>query len=485
MRTNGVYLFFGGLVFILCPSAFGNKGYPHCTYLKGNTVSTHYGGRCFCYCSGTGIKLADLWSTFQVSVASRDDAFILYPLERENCHNPDNVYQLAKCAMENYWPFGTQRGKTLDIPLVDEDVCFMVQSPTSSSEYTVQVTSKRLNKRCFGLFVSGVVLFFLAGVVCRSSLFYYTSGVSLGIVSIFLLLLLLLKSFVPKKVQFLMLFGTSLSYLGVQKAMLEWNEILREYWREVLGYLLISGVVSFAACYKHGPITCQRTLTLMTWCIRAVAVVMLYCGITYPLAAHTLLGLLLVLRFLSCVVVLLCGICRRTWLLLCSFARLFQRRRPKTRLLTEEEYREQGEVYTKFSLEELREYCKTPGFPAWDTVLKLNSPQRFAEFLRGASHVNPTEMQTHEMHYGLGGAYYEDLLFRSDHERHSQQTGDGDISDDELETCSQGAQSTPNSVPPLLPPSSAPTYNAPLCPYPPLPYTPQYEPPIMEDPDLF
>lgn len=53
------------------------------------------------------------------------------------------------------------------------------------------------------------------------------------------------------------------------------------------------------------------------------------------------------------------------------------RGRPQARLLTEEEYREQGERQTRASLEELRQYCSKPGFPAWDTVLRLRYPQRY------------------------------------------------------------------------------------------------------------
>lgn len=46
------------------------------------------------------------------------------------------------------------------------------------------------------------------------------------------------------------------------------------------------------------------------------------------------------------------------------------------RLLTEEEYRLQGEVETRKALEELRSYCRSPDFSAWTVVSRIQSPKR-------------------------------------------------------------------------------------------------------------
>lgn len=46
------------------------------------------------------------------------------------------------------------------------------------------------------------------------------------------------------------------------------------------------------------------------------------------------------------------------------------------RLLTEEEYRIQGEVETRKALEKLREYCNSPDCSAWKTVSRIQSPKR-------------------------------------------------------------------------------------------------------------
>ncbi|KFQ60714.1 Transmembrane protein 194A, partial [Pelecanus crispus] len=85
------------------------------------------------------------------------------------------------------------------------------------------------------------------------------------------------------------------------------------------------------------------------------------------------------------------------------------------RLLTEEEYRVQGEVETRKALEELRNYCRSPDFSPWTMVSRMQSPKRFAEFVGGACHITPNEVSVHEQEYGLG-CIFEDQLFEEEEE---------------------------------------------------------------------
>ena len=50
---------------------------------------------------------------------------------------------------------------------------------------------------------------------------------------------------------------------------------------------------------------------------------------------------------------------------------------PKTKLLTDDEYHEQGVRETAKALQELRGYCSSPDCNAWKTVLKLKEPVRY------------------------------------------------------------------------------------------------------------
>lgn len=63
-------------------------------------------------------------------------------------------------------------------------------------------------------------------------------------------------------------------------------------------YVLISGLFSFAVCYKHGPITNKHTLNFMTWCMQVVGMVLVYYGITFPPACYVLIMFLLCWKIL-------------------------------------------------------------------------------------------------------------------------------------------------------------------------------------------
>ncbi|NWQ69464.1 NEMP1 protein, partial [Neopipo cinnamomea] len=86
------------------------------------------------------------------------------------------------------------------------------------------------------------------------------------------------------------------------------------------------------------------------------------------------------------------------------------------RLLTEEEYRLQGEVETRRALEELRSFCQSPDFSAWTAVSRIQSPKRFAEFVGGASHVTPTEVYVHEREFGLESFFTDEQPFEEEDE---------------------------------------------------------------------
>lgn len=78
----------------------------------------------------------------QVNATSKEDVFITFPMETRNCHHPDDFLTVINCFVEHYWPSTIQREKSLDIPLVDEDVCFMTKSPKSNTQYTLHVSNK-------------------------------------------------------------------------------------------------------------------------------------------------------------------------------------------------------------------------------------------------------------------------------------------------------------------------------------------------------
>lgn len=50
---------------------------------------------------------------------------------------------------------------------------------------------------------------------------------------------------------------------------------------------------------------------------------------------------------------------------------------PKRRLLTMEEYNKEAQDFTAKQLEDLKEYCTSPGCNAWKLIRRLNRPDRY------------------------------------------------------------------------------------------------------------
>ena len=86
----------------------------------------------------------------------------------------------------------------------------------------------------------------------------------------------------------------------------------------------------------------------------------------------------------------------------------YRRRRfpPKRRLLTMDEYHTQGEVETRKALDELRQYCQSPGCDAWKTVSRLQSPHRYVVIKRPHTHHVSKSFISHTNHRHQVIVYY-------------------------------------------------------------------------------
>ncbi|XP_058888153.1 nuclear envelope integral membrane protein 2 isoform X1 [Acipenser ruthenus] len=410
----------GVCLFLFVQTAWSNT-FKECIEVIDNLEISQYQEHCFCYSLNTTVGWKDIWSTFQVNVQSQDDVHIVFPVEDNNCKEPETFIHFIQCVLRFYWPFPKASNEpSLTIAHTDEEVCFGIKSTKPSVKYSVHVTRKKHDLYRLSLFVIGILLLFSARRLCRNTVFYYTVGISLGILSIFILTLFVLRRFTPKKKTFLfMLSGCSyLSYMAVQQVVNHWDEIRTDYWRYAVGYLLFSGFLSFAVCYKHGPITNKQSLNLLTWTLQIIALLLMYLGITYPPAAYAVISILVASKALAFSGVLICRIIRGIFQIL---KKSFKAKELEIRLLSEEEYRKQGDTETRASLQELRENCLSPEFPAWEAVSRLRSPKRLAEFIRGGSHVTDEEILEHDKQYCLGGTYFEDWIFSSRDEEQGDQ----------------------------------------------------------------
>lgn len=161
--------------------------------------------------------------------------------------------------------------------------------------------------------------------------------------------------------------------------------------------------MSFAVCYKYGPLESERSINLLTWTLQLTGLCFMYSGIQIP---HVALAVIII------------ALCTKNleypfrWLYITyrKMCKATEKTAPP-RLLTEEEYRIQGEVETQKALEELRKYCNSPDCSAWKTVSRIQSPKRFADFVEGSFHLTPNEVSVHEQEYGLGSIIAQDEIY--------------------------------------------------------------------------
>ncbi|KAG2459036.1 nuclear envelope integral membrane protein 2 [Polypterus senegalus] len=404
------------------------SGYPvtGCTDLRVNKPVAESGEKCFCLDSAPP-GWADLWSTFQVTAQSNEDdnLKILLPVEDADCRYPETFAVFVQCIRWHYLP-PPRPNHTVSrsVAFIDEPACFKVLPFKLRSSYTVLIHGRKLDVSHFATFAAGVFLLFRAGDLCRSAALCYLTGICLGVLSPAAFLLLVFRSRIPARglLVLLLFLSSCASYLVVQQIVSRWDAIQTTYRKYMTVYLLCSGLLSLAVCYARGPISSPQVLNGLTWALRSVAVALLYCGFTHPTAGNAIV--------LSALVIAVLPLACRTFK-----SALTQRKPSKAhfRFLSEEEYREQGVAETRAALQGLREHSRSPPFPMWEVVHRLQSPKRFAAFVRGAPHVTPEERQAYDQHYGAGGAYYEPLIPRSENGMTSAalQGGRGDEDDDD------------------------------------------------------
>lgn len=105
------------------------------------------------------------------------------------------------------------------------------------------------------------------------------------------------------------------------------------------------------------------------WTLRVLSLVLVYAGVAVPQFAYTVM------------VLLLCS--QSLYYLLKAFSYIRWKMKPwftteklVVRYLTEDEYREQADAETTRALEELRQACRRPDFPAWLAISRLYAPKK-------------------------------------------------------------------------------------------------------------
>ncbi len=256
----------------------------------------------------------------------------------------------------------------------------------SSSDYKVHLQFIRIDFWRVALCTAGLAFIVLARKLSQNSLFFYFCGVMIGICASFLVLFYLMQKLIPKK-SFLYgstLFGCSLGIYFSQLIIENIQAILVTYQTAVFWYVVVTGVLSFIVCYRHGPPTNERSKNLILWSLQAIGFFCVFFSSDFQEATLVLNFLAFSYHFFPV-----------SWIL--KVKSLWRRRFPPTvRLLTEEEFIQQGAVETQRALEELRNYCNSPDCKQWRLVRQLQDPDRFASFIEGNPHVTNQEMMLYE-----------------------------------------------------------------------------------------
>ncbi|XP_068068700.1 nuclear envelope integral membrane protein 1 isoform X2 [Anomalospiza imberbis] len=364
--------------------------------------ASRYGeSRRFCYANTRSPRWNDVWTRTQIRVTSSRMIRVT---------QVDSEEELEKFSVWNV-VFSFLRGKlndtSIDVDLYSNKTCLKVELLEPGTTYSI-VLFRRFDPKLFLVFFLGLLLFFCGDTMSRSQIFYYSAGISVGLLASLLVLVYMMSKVMPKKspVYFLLVGGWSFSLYLLQLIFKNLQEICKSYWQYLLGYLLFVGLLSFAVCYRYGPLENERSINLLSWALQLLGLLLMYSGIQiHPIA----LGVVLV------------AVCTKNLDYPLQWAFAVYRRVQSSKLvptppplLTEEEFQLQGEVETRKALAELRSFCQSPEFSAWTAVSRIQSPKRFADFVGGASHVTPNEVSAHEREFGLESLSIDEQLFEED-----------------------------------------------------------------------
>jgi len=356
----------------------------------------------FCH-RGNEPSLVKFWSSasFKLDITSQDYQVYIGPNV--------TVVSYLHDQSESAWFYSQLPWKTKEFKFSPfQDTCIGVKT---SHNYKMLIQMKSINYIMLIITVIGVVTFFMAKRLCRNQFFHFATGISAGI----LLSVLVLTYLLQRKLRVQWFSWITLLYsLSLYFITSTWYNIKDymsdAYFHWIVGYILCSGLLSFAIIYRLGPPSNSRTVNLIQWTMQGVSLICVVMSSYHQVASLSFALLLL------------------TWSTVprkvkYSAATQFRKTffRPKVKLLTEEEYIAQRNENTRKAMEELRLFCRSPESKPWQTVTKLTSPKRFAEFIEGSPHITETEIMEYS-HW--------DSVETDDEDSRSNLTDDGE--DDEL-----------------------------------------------------
>ncbi|XP_006859659.1 PREDICTED: transmembrane protein 194A [Chrysochloris asiatica] len=355
----------------------------------------------FCYKNVIIPKWHDIWTRMQIRINSSKLVRVT------QVENEEKLKELEQFSVWNFFSSFLKEKLNdtyVNVGLYSTKTCFRVDITEKDTNYSV-IVIRRFDPKLFLVFLLGLMLFFCGDLLSRSQIFYYSTGMSVGIVASLLIIIFILSKFMPKKspIYVILVGGWSFSLYLIQLVFRNLQEIWKCYWQYLLSYIFTVGFMSFAVCYKYGPLENERSINLLTWTLQLMGLCLMYSAIQIPHIAFSIIIIALCTKNVEYPI---------QWLYITYRKMCKATEKPvPPRLLTEEEYRIQGEVETQKALQDLRVFCRSPDCSAWKTVSQIQSPKRFADFVEGSFHLTPNEVSVHEQEYGFGSMFDQSEFF--------------------------------------------------------------------------
>lgn len=334
----------------------------------------------YCY-TGTPKNLFALWQTVKFNIKIKNDQFRQYFGD-----TPDEVY--SEYTEDSYgWssvvnPFQKKAQRSVSICLFTP-TCMAVNT---KERHTIELQVLRVDLWRVILMIAGIILIFSSRALCANPLFFYLCGIFVGVFASFMVFVFYVSKLLPRKT---LTYGILIGgwTVGVYLFQQIWENIrtlILTYQTYMFWYTMIVSFASFVVCYRIGPPKNERSKNLVMWTLQVVGVLMIFFSSEYQEASAAVIIASLVAKYFP--------------QSLLNRIRGYWRRKfpPKQRLLTSEEYYEEGARETKTALENLRQYCSSPDCAQWKIMLKLNDSKRFASFVEGNSHLSDDEVLDYE-----------------------------------------------------------------------------------------
>ncbi|XP_068631047.1 nuclear envelope integral membrane protein [Battus philenor] len=333
----------------------------------------------YCY-SGGAKNLFALWQTVKFNIKIKNDEFSQYVGP-----SPEDVY---KDYTENSYgwavvnPFQRKSYKSISIDLF-EPTCMAINT---KHRHNIELQIQRVDIWRVLLMIFGLVLIFSSKTLSGNPLFFYICGVLVGVSASFMLVVYYVSKLLPKKTLTygVLIGGWTVGVYLLQQIWENIRSIILSYQLYIFWYTLLVTFISFVVCYRIGPPKNQRSKNLVMWTLQVIGILMIFFSSQYQEASAAVAIIAMSVKYFPrSLLYRIEGYWRRKF-------------PPKPRLLSSEEYYEQGARETKRALDDLRRYCSSPDCAQWSIMLKISDAKRFASFVEGNSHLSDDEVLDYE-----------------------------------------------------------------------------------------